>query len=227
MAKAAKTGQGPTGQGKARKAAAAEDGRITDPVDVLLTLVASQGWRAITLGRVAEASGLSLSDLYSRYGSKSDLLSAYARRVDAAMLAALGEPGAAPTEPDAIKDRLFEAVMARLDALAMHKPAIRVLARELPGDPAALAVFLCGGLRRGLDWTLAAADLDTGGVAGMMRRKLIGGIYLDTLRVWLKDDSPDLAATMAHLDKRLGQSLRWLTGRGPFAAFREKAEARA
>lgn len=217
MAKAAKARQG-----KARKGAAAEAGRVTDPVDVMLALVASQGWRAVTLGRVAEASGLSLSDLYSRYGSKTDLLAAYTRRVDAAMLAALGEAGAASTEPEAIKDRLFEAIMARLDALTPQKAAIRVLARELPGDPAALAVFLCGGLRRGLDWTLAAADLDTGGIIGLMRRKLIGGIYLDTLRIWLKDESPDLAATMAHLDKRLGQGLRLLTGRGPIVAWRER-----
>lgn len=222
MAKAAKAGRD-----KTRKAAGAEAERITDPVDVMLALVASQGWRAVTLGRVAEASGLSLSDLYSRYGSKTDLLAAYTRRVDAAMLAALGEAGTAPTEPDAIKDRLFEAIMARLDALTPHKAAIRVLARELPGDPAALAIFLCGGLRRGLDWTLAAADLDAGGIAGMVRRKLIGGIYLDTLRVWLKDESPDLGATMAHLDKRLGQGLRLLTGRGPIAAWRERTATQA
>lgn len=222
MAKAAKARQG-----KAHKAADAEAERITDPVDVMLALVASQGWRAVTLGRVAEASGLSLSDLYGRYGSKTDLLAAHTRRIDAAMLAALGEAGAALTEPEAIKDRLFEAIMARLDALTPHKAAIRVLARDLPGDPAALAVFLCGGLRRGLDWTLAAADLDAGGIAGAVRRKLIGGIYLDTLRVWLKDESPDLGTTMAHLDKRLGQGLRLLTGRGPIAAWRERTATQA
>lgn len=213
-AKAAKSGK--------RQAATGEARPIEDPVDVLLTLVATQGWHGVSLARVADASHLSLSDLYSRYGSKSDLLAAYARRVDAAMLEALGTPAAPPADTAAVKDRLFETIMARLDALAAHKPAIRVLMRELPGDPAALAVFLCGGLRRGIDWMLAAADLDSGGLAGMARRKLLGGIYLDTLRVWLKDDTPDLSATMAHLDKRLGQGLRWLTGRGPFAPLRER-----
>src|SRR3546814_17077355 len=80
------------------------------------------------------------------------------------MLAALGDaPAEAAATPDAAKDRLFEAVMARLDALAPHKAAVRVLARELPGDPAALLCFLYGGLRRGLDWTLAAAALDVAG----------------------------------------------------------------
>lgn len=212
---------------KASKRKAAGTGHTgaspTDPVEVMLTLVAEQGWRGATLGRIAEASGLPLSELYGRYGSKTELLAAYAHRIDAAMLAALGGPAAAPADTAAVKDRLFEAIMARLDALTPHKAAIRVLMRELPADPAALACFLYGGLRRGLDWILAAAELDAAGLPGLVRRKLLGGIYLDTLRVWLKDDSADLAATMAHLDKRLGQGLRWLTARGPLSHLRERA----
>ncbi|QDO98120.1 TetR family transcriptional regulator [Ferrovibrio terrae] len=215
--------------GKAtRKAAAAKTGAAAervaaDPVAVMLDLVAEQGWRAVTLGRIAQASGLPLSALYGQYASKTDLLTAYARRIDLAMLAALGEPGPAPADAAAVKDRLFEAVMARFDALNPHKAAIRVMMRELPGDPVALACFLHRGLRQGLDWMLAAAELDAGGLSGAVRRKLLGGIYLDTLRVWLKDDGADMATTMAHLDKRLEQGLGLLTGRGPLSRLREKA----
>lgn len=215
--------------GKAsKKAAAAKTGAgaeraAADPVAVMLDLVAEQGWRAVTLGRIAQASGLPLSALYGQYASKTDLLAAYARRVDLAMLAALGELGPAPADAAAVKDRLFEAVMARFDALTPHKAAIRVLMRELPADPVALACFLNRGLRQGLDWMLAAAELDAGGIPGAIRRKLLGGIYLDTLRVWLKDDGVDMAATMAHLDKRLEQGLWLLTGRGPISRMREKA----
>lgn len=210
--------------GKARKTASAKAtaGAAADPVDVMLNLVAEQGWRAVTLGRIAQASGLPLSTLYGQYASKTDLLAAYARRIDVAMLAALGQPGPAPADAAAVKDRLFEAVMARFDALNPHKAAIRVLMRELPGDPAALVCFLQRGLRQGLDWMLAAAELDAGGVQGAVRRKLLGGLYLDTLRVWLKDDGADMAVTMAHLDKRLEQGLWLLMGRSPISRLREK-----
>ncbi|MBS4046309.1 MAG: TetR family transcriptional regulator [Alphaproteobacteria bacterium] len=211
---------------KAERATAA-----ADPVAVMLDLVAEQGWRAVTLGRIAQASGLPLSALYGQYSSKTDLLTAYARRIDLAMLTALGEPDPAladgPADAAAVKDRLFEAIMARFDALNPHKAAIRVMMRELPGDPVALACFLSGGLRQGLNWMLAAAGLDAGGLSGIVRRKLLGGIYLDTLRVWLKDDGADMATTMAHLDKRLGQALGLLTGRGPLSRLREKATASA
>lgn len=197
-----------------------------DPVDVLLDLVAEQGWRRVTLAEVAAASGLSLAALYQQYPSKTAMLTAYAHRVDAAMLGALDQATPQMAEnPDLAKDRLFEAIMSRLDALGAHKAAIRVLMRELPADPPALACLLYGGLGPGLDWTLAAAGLDRPGLAGLLRRKALGAVYLDVLRVWLKDESADLSATMAHLDKRLGQAMRFLTGGGSFLHMRNKPAA--
>lgn len=206
-------------RGKAERAAPA---RSTDPVDAMLDLVAAEGWRAVTFGRIATACGISLSELYGQYSSKIDLLVAYSRRIDAAMLEALG-PSPLAVEGSMIKDRLFEALMARFDAMAPHKEAIRVLMRDLPGDPAALACFLFGGLRRGLDWALASADLDATGLAGGLRRKVLGAVYLDALRVWLRDDAADQAATMAHLDRRLSQASRYLVARRPFSRRRESA----
>lgn len=221
----AKSTQRKTANSRTRRKAAGDAGKTTaDPVETMLDLVAAEGWHGLTLARIAEASGLKLADLYLQYGSKNDLLAAYARRIDAAMLAALGDAPAGG-DADALRDRLFEAVMARLDALAPHKPAIRVLARELPGDPAALVCFLHGGLRRGLDWTLAAAGLDAAGPRGLLRRKLLGLVYLDTLRAWLQDDSADLGSTMSRLDKRLRQAIGPLTGSGFFSRMRNKAAA--
>jgi AcrR family transcriptional regulator len=206
-------------------------GQAADPVAVMMDLVAAEGWRGLTLARVAEASGLKLADLYLQYGSKNDLLAAYARRIDTVMLAALGEApagGDAGADTDVLRDRLFEAVMARLDALTPHKAAIRVLARELPSDPAALLCFLHGGLRRGLDWTLAAAGLDVPGPRGLLRRKLLGLVYLDTIRAWLQDDSADLGPTMSRLDKRLRQTVGMMTGRpGFFSRMRGAASEAA
>ncbi|MFX7212929.1 hypothetical protein ABTI51_18345, partial [Acinetobacter baumannii] len=54
-----------------------------------------------------------------------------------------------------------------------------------------------------LMWMLEAAGLDSGGLAGIARRKGLGLIYLDVLRTWRDDDSVDMARTMAVLDKRL------------------------
>lgn len=194
-----------------------------DPIDTMLEIVATTGWLSLSLGAVAQAAGLPLATLYRQYPSKLALLRGFAARIDGQMLEALGSAAMAEAS---VKDRLFEVLMARFDALAPHKEAMRVLLRELPRDPLAALCFAESGLKRSLDWALAAAQLDAASLRGAVRRKALGAIYLDTLRVWLADDSADLARTMAHLDKRLGQAEGGLAGRsgigGIFSRMRNK-----
>lgn len=200
---------GNTSEASRSDAKTAEAGR--DPINTMLEIVATTGWLSLSLGAVAQAAGLPLAALYRQYPSKLALLRGFAARVDGEMLAALGGETAGETS---VKDRLFEVLMARFDALAPYKDAMRVLLRELPRDPLAALCFAESGLARSLDWALAAAQLDAASLRGALRRKALGAIYLDTLRVWLADDSADLARTMAHLDKRLGQAEGLLTGKG-------------
>jgi hypothetical protein len=56
---------------------------------------------------------------------------------------------------------------------------------------------------------LEAAGISTVGLGGIVAVKLTVAAYLATSRVWLRDDSPDLAPTMAALDRRLRAIERW------------------
>lgn len=53
---------------------------------------------------------------------------------------------------------------------------------------------------------LEAAGLSASGCRGMLRVKGLSAIYLSSLKVWLKDESQDMAKTMAALDKKLNQA---------------------
>jgi uncharacterized protein with von Willebrand factor type A (vWA) domain len=127
------------------------------------------------------------------------VLAAFTRRVNEQTLTG------APSAEDSIRDRLFELVMRRLDALAPHKAAVKALVRDLPWDP---AVALCGGPRfiNAMRWMAESAGVETGGIAGMLRVKGVAAVYLATLRAWLADDSADNAKTMAALDRALKQA---------------------
>jgi hypothetical protein len=105
-------------------------------------------------------------------------------------------------------------LMRRFDALQPYKPALAKMRRELPFDPpAALAVG--AGLLRSIGWMLEAAGTPTTGISGVIAVKLTTAAYLMAQRVWVGDDSPDLAPTMAELDRRLRGIERWLVpGRG-------------
>ncbi len=182
-------------------------------IDAALALAAERGWRDLTLADIAGAAGLPLSKLYPVYASKAAILRGFTRRIDAAVLA--GE------EPDAetgggggvggARDRLFEVLMRRFDALKPHREALGNIVFDQARDPVSA---LCGlaRLERSMAVMLEAARLSAGGLRGLLRAKALGLTYLATLRVFLSDDSADLAATMAALDRNLGRLDRLARG---------------
>jgi AcrR family transcriptional regulator len=168
-------------------------------IDATMDLIAGRGWRNLSLADIASATGLSLAQLYAVFPSKLAVLDAFERRVNEQTLS--GEVGADET----IRDRLFDLVMRRLDALAPHKAAIRALLRDLPWDP---SVALCTGPRflNAMRWMAESAGVETGGVGGWLRVNGLAAVYLATLRAWLGDDSPDHTTTLAALDRALKQA---------------------
>jgi AcrR family transcriptional regulator len=197
----AKTGAR-SGRGRNSGASPSEADRI---IDAALGLVATEGWRQVSLAAIAAAAGLPILQVYRIFRSKQAILAALYRRVDAIVLA---EPPSAEAD-ERPRDRLFDLLMRRFDALQPYKPALDVLRRELAHDP---PTALCAGvsLLRSMRWMLEAADIPTSGVRGAVAVKLATVAYLSAMRVWQRDDSADLARTMASLDARLRRIERWL-----------------
>jgi AcrR family transcriptional regulator len=172
-------------------------------IDVALRLATERGWANLALADIAAAAKLSLADLYVIYPSKTAILEAFSRAVDRQVLAALDGGGEGMP-----RDRLFDVVMKRFDALAPHREALAAIARDVGRDPVAV---LCGArqLRRSMGLMLEAAGISSSGVAGELRTKGLAAIYLATLRDWFRDDTADKARTMAALDARLRRAERW------------------
>jgi len=188
------------GGGRRRRADTGQQSDADRIIDATLARVASEGWRHLSLAAIADAAELPILRVYRTFRSKRAILRGLYRRVDEAALAEppLAEPAERP------RDRLFDLLMRRFDTLQPYKPAFEVLRRELPGDP---VTVLCAGasLLRSMRWMLEGANISTDGLRGALAVKLTAAAYLSTMRVWQRDDSPDLARTMAALDARLRQ----------------------
>ncbi len=186
-------------------------------MDAALTLAALQGWRHTTLRDIADTAKLPLSELYQHYPSKGAILAAIMRRTDQTLLRAadLGEGELA-------RDRLFDVIMQRFDAMADQRDAVRAIVKDMGRDPLAMVCQLGQPFRRSMVWMLEAAAMDSGGLRGAVRVRGLGLLYLSVLRVWLDDDSEDLSKTMAALDKRLKRIDR-LVGAMPACARRGQA----
>ncbi len=204
-------GRSPRVSGGAAAAPPSERDRI---IDAALRLIAQHGWRRLSLAAIAAEADVSILTLYRAFPSKPAILCGFSRRIDEAVLAT-------PLDSDAMdaderpRDRVFDLLMRRFDALHPYRAALEVLGRELPTDPIA-ALCAGAGLLRSIGWMLEAAGISTVGLGGIFAVKLTAAAYLATSRVWLRDDSPDLAPTMAALDRRLRGIERWFgSGRRP------------
>jgi AcrR family transcriptional regulator len=189
-------------------------------LDAALRRIAEDGWRRLSLAAIAADAELPILTLYREFRSKPAILSAFFRRIDEAVLAAPldAEAGERPRE------RVFDLLMRRFDALGPYRGAIEVLGRELSTDPCA-ALAAATALLRSIAWMLQAAGIAVDGLGGIVTVKLTTAAYVATARTWLRDESPDLAPTMAALDRRLRGIERWF-GRGP-RPRRQEAEADA
>lgn len=195
----------PRVSGGAASAAASDRDRL---IDATLQLIADQGWRRLSMAEIAAAADLPILRLYREFRSKPEILCAFLRRIDETVLAS-------PVEAEADerpRDRVFDLLMRQFDALGPYRAALEVLGRELPTDP--LAALAAGArLLRSIGWMLEAAGISAYGLGGTVALKLTVAAYLAAARVWLRDDTPDLAPTMAALDRRLRAVERWY-GRG-------------
>jgi AcrR family transcriptional regulator len=174
-------------------------------IDAALARIPIEGWRGLSLASIAAASGLPILRVYRNFPSKQAILGAFFRRIDEAVLA---EPPTAE-EGERARDRLFDLMMRRFDALRPYKPALERLRRELPADPVSTLVAAVA-LLRSMRWMHEAADITTGGIRGALAIKLTSAAYVATMSVWQRDDSTDLGRTMAALDARLRRVERWL-----------------
>ena len=169
-------------------------------IEAALALVADKPWREIALADIAGEAKIGLAELRRTATDKAAILATFQRRLDAAALAGVAEDPA--DDDDSPRDRLFDILMQRFDALNVHRAGAVALARAARKD-AGLAAFGLSSLARSMAWMADAAGLPVDGVKGRLRVKALTGLYALTLRDWTEDDSPDMSRVMAALDARL------------------------
>jgi ubiquinone biosynthesis protein COQ9 len=176
-------------------------------VKAALDLAKERAWSDIALADIARAADLSLAELRREFACKTDILRAFQAELDQAALAKTH----AASETSTPRDRLFDVLMSRFEAMQPYKPALKRIAAHLccrPGE----AALLFGSSLQSQYWMLQAAGAKLDGPGGALRVAGLSAIYARVFSVWLDDDTPSLDKTMAALDQRLGKGERMLSG---------------
>jgi AcrR family transcriptional regulator len=162
-----------------------------------MRLAASTGWRNLSLGSIAAEAGLNLAELRREFSDKSEILAAFTRAVDDEVLVRV-----APSSADVARDRLFDVIITRFEIMQPYRQALRRIRDDLRLHPGQSLRQFCS-VSHSQYWMLQAAGVNADGGRGLLRRKGLIALYAAIFPVWLDDDDPGMARTMAALDRRL------------------------
>jgi len=188
-----------------------EDGSQSPPlsdrekiIEAFFALLAERSFEDIGYADLAARASVPLATLRGEFGSKLPIVAAYVKTIDRKVLAG-GDADIAEEPP---RERLFDVLMRRLEALAPHKAAIRSLMRSARRHPS-LALAFNGLAMRSQQWMLTAANIDAAGPSGIVRAQGLALLFAGVLRTFVNDDDEGLARTMAALDRALARGQRW------------------
>jgi AcrR family transcriptional regulator len=167
-------------------------------VDALMELAAERRFEDITVRDICKSAGVSLADFRDFFPSKGAALAGFSRRIDRAVLAE--DTGELADESP--RERLFDILMRRLEAMAPYREGVREAAAWLRREPAA-ALAMNQVMMSSMRFMLEAAGIEAEGAAGLIKLQGLALAWARVLRVWLDDEEPALSKTMAELDRVL------------------------
>ncbi len=176
-------------------------------VSAAFRIAADQGWRRVNVAAASRAAGLPVAEARARFVNRASILLRFGRLADQAAL--LDAPSEGP-----VRDRLFDLLMRRFDALQAHRDGVKAVLRALPSDPPTALLLSCA-TRTSMRWMLQAAGVTATGPRGALQVRGLVLVWLWGVRTWERDELEDLSATMATVDTALGRAERaasWLCG---------------
>jgi AcrR family transcriptional regulator len=174
-------------------------------IEALMELAGERIWEDISISDIAARANLSLADFRDLYPSKGAILAGFARKIDRIVL----EGTSNDLLGESAKERLFDVLMRRLDALAPYKLGLEGIAEWLARAP--LSAASVNRLEvNSMRFMLEAAGIESEGALGALKIQGLVLVWGRVLRSWFRDDDPSLAPTMALLDKELTRGAQFV-----------------
>ena len=177
---------------------------ITETDRTLIAAVFEQaalrGWSDVSIADAARSAGVPLGEARVRMPGRGAVLMRFGVMADQAALTNV-------SMSETPRERLFDIVMARFDVLQQHRAGVLSLLAALRTDPGT-SLLLYGATLRSMKWLLDGAGIPATGIVGSLRVHGLLALWLYALRAWEGDESADLSATMAAVDRGLDRAIQ-------------------
>lgn len=173
-------------------------------VNALFALLTEKPWGEIGLYDIAERAGISLGELRALFPSKGAVLAGFVRQIDLDVLA----HDAKDMSGEPVREKLFDVLMRRFEAMAPHREALRAVRKGIALDPLGASALNQLAVSS-MQWMLAAAGIQESGPLGAARAQALVLVNARVFNTFLDDDDEGLARTMKALDEELRKAERW------------------
>ncbi len=174
-------------------------------IEATMELAAEREWDDFGLTDIATRAGVSLAEFRDAFPSKGAVLAGFSRKIDGIVLAQTGETLA----DEAPRERVFDVLMRRLDAMAPYKLGLQGVAEGVRREPLTAAA-LNGVVVNSMRFMLAAAGVDVEGNMAAIKLQGMAVAWRRVTEAWFEDDEPGQARTMAALDRELSKGETWV-----------------
>lgn len=172
----------------------------------IIDLISCHGDKALCFSFLSKKLNMPLATLYDLFPSIPSLISTLQSYWQKKFLLSVEDIRADLLDPDlTAKEIILELSLLRLETLSPYKKACKTLwtnqTQDMQASSDTLKTFF-----NSINWILELSGLDLNSPYGLLRSKVLGFVYLNTLKVWFEDISEDMTPTSAILNERLDQA---------------------
>jgi AcrR family transcriptional regulator len=171
-------------------------------IDAAMTLAARRDFGDVSLTDIAHEADISLADLRDLFPSKGAIVGGFDRRIDRQVLEAFAGTNADGTA----RDRLYEVLRKRLEALEPYRDALSSISRWASRDPL-IATALNRETVNAMRFMLEAAEIDSDGPVGAVKLQGLAMAWGRVLNAWFESG---FSAALETLDSEIARGERYV-----------------
>jgi AcrR family transcriptional regulator len=171
-------------------------------IDATLRLAARRDFGDVSLTDIAHEADISLAEMRDLFPSKGAIIGGFNRKIDREVLEALADQDS----HDPARDRLYEVLRKRLEALEPYREALSSIARWAARDPLT-GTALNRETVNSMRFMLEAADIDCDGPVGSLKLQGLALAWGRVLDAWFQDG---FSFALETLDREIARGERYV-----------------
>tara|TARA_B100000085_G_C18471227_1_gene483167 strand:- start:302 stop:886 length:585 start_codon:yes stop_codon:yes gene_type:complete len=160
------------------------------------------GWDKFSLLDLLKKEKITEKEVNSFFKNKSDVIDKFSIMIDSVVESKINIDDFRISSK---KDNLFELIMIRLEEMKIYKKSLKKIIDSAKKNPTLLS-RISNNVMNTMDFYLELTSCYNDTPIDFLKKNTLFFIYSFAFRTWLKDETDDLASTMAELDRLLTMS---------------------